>query len=198
MLIAVSIGVLVTVFVVVAVAAVGYRAREWRRRRKHPDRPGVVPTGALIAIRDDTMVYKDALQLASAASPTGSSTYRAGYAGYSPPPPPAPGKPPPPEEPFYEVPKYAAVALGAAMADLDPKSSTESAGSSKYSSSTTSGFLGSDLWEAEYYQHRQPLQREQQHGYVNFSPPTVPGRTFYHPTTPSLHGSPQGGSNSVA
>ena len=197
-LIAVSIGVLVTVFLLVMVAAIWYRVREWSRRRKFLD-PGIVPTGALITIKDDTMVYKDAVQLANGASPTGSSTYRANYAaGYSPPPPPAgpyaEKRPLESEEPFYEVPKYA-VPDGAALgiSTDEPKSSTESAGSSKYSSSTASGFLGSELWEAEYYQHRQlsPRQREQQHGYVNFSPQLVPGRMFYHPTTPSLHGSPQ-------
>ena len=117
-LIAVSIGVLITVFLLVVVAVIGYRVREWRSRRKFLD-PGIVPTGALITIKDDTMVYKDALQMANGASPTGSSTYRANYAaGYSPPPPPAgPFAEKPPldsEEPFYEVPKYAvpdAVAL---------------------------------------------------------------------------------------
>ena len=209
-LIAVSIGVLVTVFLLVTVAVIGYRVREWRRRRKFLD-PGMVPTGALITIKDDTMVYKDAMQLANnGASPTGSSTYRANYAAsYSPPPPHAAGtyaeKRPLDisEEPFYEVPKYA-VPEGAALngtATDDPKSSTESAGSSKYSSSSASGFLGSELWEAEYYQqHRQLLpqqQREQQHGYVNFSPALVPGRMYYHPTTPSLHGSPQSTSTTM-
>ena len=200
-LIAVSIGVLVTVFLLVAVALIWYRVREWRRRRKFLD-PGIVPTGALITIKDDTMVYKDALQLANGASPTGTSTYRANYAAsYSPPPPPSVGpyvaekRPLGSEEPFYEVPKYAepdGAALGTATDD--PKSSTESAGSSKYSSSTASGFLGSELWETEYYQHRRPLPQQteqQQHGYVNFSPAMVPGRMFYPPTTPSLHGSPQ-------
>jgi Leucine-rich repeat (LRR) protein len=200
-LIVVSIAVLVTVLVLVIVAVIWYKVREWRFRRKYFD-SGMVPSGVCLHIKDDTMVYKEAMPPGGTMrSPTHSSaTYRPTYAAYSPP----PGPPPPSgqymkqdeDEPFYEVPKYGCVTTGvggasAAAGGDDPKSSS---GSSKYSSSTTSGFVGSELWDQDYFQHhhQQPQTHQLIHvavapgtasGYANFTSP-IPGRMFYH-------GSPQ-------
>lgn len=116
-------------------------------------------------IKDDTMIYRGAL--GSPINPFKTlpavSDPEPSAGSYS------------PSEPFYEVPKYG---------DDDPKSSSASSGS-KYSSS---GYVGSELWESDYFNVSNQSQSPA-HCYVN--PSSQPGAVHSRTLQMSYGGSPQ-------
>ena len=114
-------------------------------------------------IKDDTMIYRGTLGSPINPFKTLPGSQQDQPGSYS------------PTEPFYEVPKYG---------DEDPKSSSASSGS-KYSSS---GYVGSELWENDYF----TVGPSPAHCYVNPSsashpPVAVLSRTLQR----SYGGSPQ-------
>ena len=116
-------------------------------------------------IKDDTMIYRGAL-----GSPI--NPFKTLPAGSDPEPSAGSYSP---SEPFYEVPKYG---------DDDPKSSSASSGS-KYSSS---GYVGSELWESDYFNVSNQSQSPA-HCYVN--PSSQPGAVHSRTLQMSYGGSPQ-------
>ena len=125
-----SISILVTVGLLIIVALMAYKCKQFRSANS-----------PCLHIKDDTMIYTSrfqhptshALHTAGGASvDTDSSTYaKAILEGYS-----------PPSEPFYEVPRFS-------NPEDQEKAATKSStgSSSKYSSS---GYVGSELWENDF------------------------------------------------
>jgi len=121
-------------------------------------------------IKDDTMIYRGTLGSPLEPFKTLTSSDPEASGSYS------------PTEPFYEVPKYG---------DEDPKSSSASSGS-KYSSS---GYVGSELWENDFFSNNTPTPMV--HCYVNPNTnPTASPSIMLHSRTLQRNygGSPQGSS----
>ena len=119
-----SISILVTMGLLIIAALIAYKCKQIRSANS-----------PCLHIKDDTMIYTSRFQhptpIHAASVETDSSTYaKAILEGYS-----------PPSEPFYEVPRFP---NGVNDEEKAAKSSTSS---SKYSSS---GYVGSELWENDF------------------------------------------------
>lgn len=189
-LIIISLSIIVTVLLLVIAAVVIYKFRQYRMETKYG--------GAMLHIKDDTMIYKAALHSSSGSyASSNEPTYKAVSAvGYSP-----TGHHPPRTneqlqaglEPFYEVPKYA-----------NPHE--EQFNEPKY---TSNGLVGSELWEPDFFTsqghcYTNPRLMTMMH---NQTPPSrdngalsaTPSASGYSSNQfQSYHGSPQSTSTGVS
>eukprot|EP00094_Tigriopus_californicus_P010068 TCALIF_09709-PA protein Name:"Similar to LRRN2 Leucine-rich repeat neuronal protein 2 (Homo sapiens)" AED:0.23 eAED:0.52 QI:0/0/0/0.66/0.5/0.66/3/0/756 len=197
-LIIISLSIIVTVLVLVIAAVVIYKFRQYRMESKYG--------GAMLHIKDDTMIYKAALHsssgsYASSNEPTYKAVSAVGFSptGHHPPPPPRTNEQLPPGlEPFYEVPKYA-----------NPHE--EAFNESKFTANGGGGGLvGTELWEPDYFTspghcYTNPRLMTMMH---NSSPPSrgngaqsaTPSASGYSVSNQfqSYHGSPQSTSTGVS
>ena len=122
-LVVASISILVTVGLLIIVALIAYKCKQYRSSAN---------SNPCLHIKDDTMIYTSKFQRNPILGETDSGTYaKAILEGYSPP------SANSSNEPFYEVPRFSE----------EEKTTKSSTSSSKYSSS---GYVGSELWENDF------------------------------------------------
>jgi Leucine-rich repeat (LRR) protein len=161
-LIVTSAAILITVGLLVSASLVIYKYRTWRRDSKFVGTP-------CLHIKDDTMIYRGTLNFhQNPLEPTYAQALVTSTGSCS------------PQnttlEPFYEVPRYTTTTTTTTTttgnSDEEPGGNkSHSSGSSKYSSS---GYIGSDLWDNDFLGLNSPAHNNVVHHGVYFGTTQLP------------------------